>query len=1116
VSAAPIPQIFDDEAVRRRIRTSLRESLIVEAAAGTGKTSELVRRIVAVLQSGLTTVDRIVAVTFTQKAAGELKLRLRQGLDRQRAATQDPAEVRCIEDALARLEEASIGTIHAFCAQILRERPVEARVDPAFQEVSEQESARLFERAFRGWIEHRLNESSPGLRRALVRLAWRDIHDGNRPPMEQLEFAARSLLEWRDYPAPWERIHFDRTAEIDRLAAFVRDQATRLSTGFRPVHECAEWLERSEAALHRDYDTMEALLLKLHRELKRIKRKGVEQLLEPIEKFRDSADADLAYLLREEMLDLVDRYEQQKRRAGGLDFLDLLLLARDLVRDNTEVRTYLQNRFTHIFVDEFQDTDPLQAELLLLLASEDPAQSDWMAVRPAGGKLFLVGDPKQSIYKFRRADVILYQTLRGRLAEKGVPVVYLTRSHRSVRPIQSLVNAAFEPEMTGDPIAGQAGYVPLTGDIEPAPDQPSVVVLPVPRPYATRYPAKSAINRSLPDAIAAYTEWLLRESGWTVRDPEHPQRRIPVRARDVCILFRRFLNFGEDLTRDYTRSLEARGVPHLLVGSKSFHAREEVETMRAALTAIEWPDDELSVFAALRGPLFSISDAVLLRYRHAHQRLHPFRIPETADAEFGPVAEALATLAGLHRGRNRRPVAGTVNLLLEAARAHAAFGLRPAGRQVLANVYRIVDLARSFEAEGGISFRGFVEHLARQAEKAESAEAPVIEEGAEGVRLMTVHAAKGLEFPVVILADMTANIAARDPDRYLDGQKRLCAMRLLRCAPWELLAHETEERAREQAEGVRVAYVAATRARDLLVVPAVGDQEMDGWLEPLNKAIYPPLDRQRRPDPAPGCPRFGNDSVLERPPDLLAGPEMSVRPGLHFPKAGGHTVVWWDPHVLRLGVQGDAGLRQEEILAGGSTASLEEYLAWREARDRVTESGRTPLWSIFTASEAPHPPEGFTGGIRLESAPRKGERPGGRRFGTLVHAILRDVSFTAGRESIEAIATLHGRLLDASPEETAAAADAVESALGHTVLAAARAAREVRRETPVICRTGPHLLEGVVDLAYHEPDGWTLVDYKTDDDVVARRKHYEAQLAWYLHAFAKLTGEPVRGVLLSL
>ena len=322
-------------------------------------------------------------------------------------------------------------------------------------------------------------------------------------------------------------------------------------------------------------------------------------------------------------------------------------------------------------------------------------------------------------------------------------------------------------------------------------------------------------------------------------------------------LFRRFLSWNKDTTRDYVRGLEARGVPHVLIGARSFHRREEVETLRAALTAIEWPDDELAVFATLKGSLFAVPDSLLLRFRMTSGSLHPFRpLADDLDEEFAPIRDALGHLARLHRCRNWVPIVQTLSELLELTRAHAGFALRPAGDQVLANVQRIHDLARSYELNGGISFRGFVDRLNREAEKSHSSEAPVPEEGVEGVRLMTVHAAKGLEYPVVIAADLTARLATENPDRFVDPERRLCAMRLLQCAPYELFEHDALERKRDEAEGVRIAYVAATRARDLLVVPAVGDERYAGWLAPLHKAVYPHDKDIRDGAAAPGCPAF--------------------------------------------------------------------------------------------------------------------------------------------------------------------------------------------------------------------------------------------------------------------
>ncbi len=1111
---------FDDAAARQRIRTSLDESLIVEAAAGTGKTSELVRRIVAVLQQGTTTVDKIVAVTFTHKAAGELKLRLRVGLDVSRAKATPQAAAH-LEHALAHLEEASIGTIHSFCAQLLRERPVEAEVDPSFTELSDSEQRRLYGRAFRSWMEHRLGLDSPGLRRALSRLSHRDAWDQS-PPASQLEWAGRTLIEWRDFPGYWQRKPWDRESAIEDLVERSRQIAPRLqvSQALRPIHDFALWLERAEWLERRDFDTLESLLLKLRRDLNKpaAKRGQIDDLYGRLEAFHRESDADFAAALREDMLDLVDRYGDLKRKTGKLDFLDLLILARNLVRGRRDVRHYLQRRYSHIFVDEFQDTDPLQAELLLLLAADDPDEDDWTQVAPVPGKLFAVGDPKQSIYKFRRADVVLYHAVRDRLVARGAGLVHLTRSWRSVGPIQECVNAAFAPEMTGEPDSGQAGYVPLEGGAAQPDAQPAIVAIPAPKPYATRRIAKSAIDACLPDTIAAFTAWLIRDSGWTVREGAG---RVPVSPRHVCVLFRRFTNFGTDLTREYARGLEARGVPHVLVGSKSFHNREEVETVRTALTAIEWPEDELSVYATLRGALFGFEDAILFRYLHEVGSMHPrFHAPEDLTGEFAAIRDALTLLRDLHRERNERPVAVTVNLLLDAVRAHAGFALRPHGQQVLANVLRAADLARQFEMSGGISFRGFVEELVAQAERTEGSEAPVLEEGAEGVRLMTVHAAKGLEFPVVILADLTANLSAAEPERYVDPSRELCATRLLRCAPWELLEHEAEEKKRENAEGVRVAYVAATRARDLLAVPVVGDQEMAGsWLAPLHKAVYPPFPDWRRPRTAPGCPPFGGVSVLDRPPEYLtASGDPSVKPGLHQPLEGAHSVVWWDPASLELGVEAEFGVDQGELLApdGVSERSEEDYRRWLEARAAAIAKGSAPTFDVFAPTDGRPLPDGFAAPVELVAVDHPPGRPTGRRFGSLVHGALRDVDFAESREGIERSVALRARVLGASREESEAAIQTVERVLAHPLLRRARVARRSHREWPVTMKLdGGAILEGAIDLAFEEDGAWHIVDFKTDD-ALGYLKKYRTQVQWYALAVTRATGLPASVTLLAV
>src|SRR5919198_4527327 len=462
-----------DQAERERIRTSLDETLIVEAAAGTGKTSELVARLVNVLAEGRGTVQTIAALTFTEKAAGELKLRLRAGLEEERVRAAEGSTRRArLEDAIAHLEEARVSTIHGFCNDLLHERPVEARVDPRFEVLPEPEAEALYRRAFDGWLTEKLEAPPEGLRRALRRRAF----DGD--PVDRLRKAGWQLAGWRDFRAPWQRRAFARAAAVEALVARVHALHARLTTcattadtlyaDLWPLRRLSEDILTREGVAPRDEDGLEAAFVELLRERSfRNPRRGQTrnyrgpatrdeilaahgELLAELEAFVREADADLAALVQPALLETVDRYEELKTRSASLDFVDLLLRARDLVRDCVEVRADLQRRLTHIFVDEFQDTDPLQAEIVLLLVASDPAVARWQDVTPAPGKLFLVGDPKQSIYRFRRADVGTYQVVKDLLVARGAASVNLTTSFRAISSIQNLVNAAFAPVMTDD------------------------------------------------------------------------------------------------------------------------------------------------------------------------------------------------------------------------------------------------------------------------------------------------------------------------------------------------------------------------------------------------------------------------------------------------------------------------------------------------------------------------------------------------------------------------------------------------------------------------------------------------------------------------------------------
>jgi ATP-dependent exoDNAse (exonuclease V) beta subunit len=371
-----------------------------------------------------------------------------------------------------------------------------------------------------------------------------------------------------------------------------------------------------------------------------------------------------------------------------------------------------------------------------------------------------------------------------------------------------------------------------------------------------------------------------------------------------AFLFRRFRAFTRDVTRPYVRALESRQIPHVLVGGRSLHEREEIIALRNALTALEWPEDELKVFATLRGPFFALSDEALLAFRQYRgadgalqiRRLNPMHSVDRSllDPIAHEVADLLALLARLHVGRNHRPIAQTIVMLLNSVRAHAGIALWPNGEQALANCLRLVDLARRFERAAS-SFRAFVEQIEADVESGEAAEAPIVEEGTEGVRVMTVHKAKGLEFPIVILADPSCPAIHDTPSRHVDPIRRLWLEPLCGCAPAELLEAADQELQRDRAEAVRLVYVAATLARDLLVVPVVGDGPIAGWLDVLNPALYPLEDDRCEADPAPGCPAFGDESVLDHGAGADPPTGGSVRPGLHRPSAAGPPVIWVGP-----------------------------------------------------------------------------------------------------------------------------------------------------------------------------------------------------------------------------
>ena len=1182
----PLP----DANARERIRSALDTTLIVEASAGTGKTTALVSRVVELVRSGTAAIGGIVAITFTERAAGELRLRLRQGLDRAFAEEPPPKVAARLDAARATIEEASLETIHAFCSRLLHEHPVEAGVDPDFTILTGAEQTAFFEPLFRDWLKEQLERPDPGVARVLRRSR------GREEPVDTLREAAQRLLDHRELPAAWAAPEgYDRDEAVRRL--LYEDERNEGAGGVRrvclttlaeivrelpppPANERIDWLYRTladaaelereirvrEEAGRGDPDWVEqslatftvpewgygrrlpaavsARLLEAHPQLP-VKAGAVDlariraDFRERLESFRRQSGADLAARLREELRPLVARYETAKQKAGKLDFDDLLLRTRDLLDRDPGLREQLGKRYTHFLLDEFQDTDPLQTEIVFqLTAPQAPADGDWRRAVPAPGRLFLVGDPKQSIYRFRRAEVEHYRETKKHLLENGANEVVLTSNFRAAPALCDFVNTALGPLLDAPPDektgVAQVGYSPIAAT-RSAGSPTALGVIPVPKEGIALNARE--ITALEPSAVAGFVARLL-ESEFRVTRTDGTAG--PVEPSDICLLFRRFRQGSHLIPQPYAEALQQRDLPHALGAIPSYTGSAEIGALRAALTAVEFPDDELSVYAALRGPLFSFPDEELFLFRERGFRLCPGRserLPEDAGASDRAVAAALRFLDDLHRQRNRRPLADTLRALLDRHRAETAFAFWKSPDQVLANLRLLTQSARQFEAGGGLSFRGFVRRLEAEANDPDPGARSALDPEVRGVRMLTVHSAKGLEFPVVVLVDTPCRRVGR-ADRVVRPEEGLYACDLRRgLRPQALLDAEEVEKAADLREEDRLLYVAATRARDLLAVVAPAAQyDLDrSWLRPLY--------------------------------DRLTGAAGEPPPLLEFDgNAGGARSAARSP------ARSDAGARRWNLLSGEAATEDDPTERFREERARTLARGAVPTRRVAAAGRYagrefdPVP-------VAVHELPRPANRPGGARFGELVHRVLERAPFSpaaAGEPEPAPVAELAQTAaaeLGVESGLVATAAAAVEAALDHEVLRAARraAARGAcYRECPVFLREdhpvpeeapsapaetapgaagddearsgreadetepeGPILIEGQADLLYQTEAGgpWTVVDFKTgltdDDEERAEEREaaldrYRRQVTLYARAVTRATGRPAEPVLLFL
>jgi len=831
----PVP----DEKHRAAAVAARGVNVLVDAGAGTGKTTLLVRRLVEMVapsDDAATAIplERIAAVTFTRKAAGELRLRVRESLLSGLAGKPSTVRRDRLAAALAAADTAFIGTIHGFSDRLLRRRPVEARLSPSYDVIEDaselcheafetllqaSEAGRLPEELEGTAIDRaRAEEAGEIIRAALAAEVRAERKEGQWRDRHGLDSLFQGFIEHRDVPPREAKPAPFQGARVQQaIAGFVALAKTARGDG-----KGSGWMRRAVAQLGRAATQTDPVCL--YREVARLLRYTPgDTALQMKRDFPDDkagweawkawrGDKDepafkdlitrplrrwMATRLVRTFPVVIAMYEKVKARHRAVDQVDLLLSLRNLLRSDREVRREMQGLFDHVFVDEFQDTDPLQAEIILYLCEAGPAAKSWRDVSLAPGKLTLVGDPKQSIYRFRRADISVYESVRE-IVEKGPHLlVPLTANFRSQPALIAHLNDRFD-EVLGKPEDGKADFDSAAGTVvnhrldfgREGGRERCVAVL----PFNTEE-GKAGTDREMEATVVA--TWLRATIGDAVR------------FGDVAVLAHATTNIGL-LTEEFDRL----GVPWSARGGTLFLADPLHRQFLFGLRAIADRDDGVASAALLREPFFALDMADLVRARAVEDGPVDEGIRRARDAE--------DLVRELRRRRFERPPGETARDLLERTGLAPAVAFGPNAQQRLERLRELCfELERVASAEG-LDYDGATARLREWALDPVGLDPPRAV-GGNAVQIMTIHQAKGLEFPVVVWWDAHATLKppSRQAQWFVERSGDAWAMQL-DGLEWEepedgdLLAREGAYFA---AERLRLVYVAATRARDLLVLP---------------------------------------------------------------------------------------------------------------------------------------------------------------------------------------------------------------------------------------------------------------------------------------------------------
>ena len=814
-------------------------SVVLSSGAGCGKTHVLTERYLAHLREGAE-VGQIVAITFTDRAARQMRGRIRAAVIGHLRDAPDDAIGETWARHLRALENAPISTIHAFCGNLLRQNSIEAGLDPGFAVLEEVLSVNLRSGALADALQRLLVVESPAaldLSELVLLFGWRPVG----ATVSALAYA-HDEAAWDSWLARSDEDIADEWIAHARGVVLPRHLESKLRT--RPAFaRCLDLIRRhpplkgpmvapvagllSETPLLPHAADLPAAIDRLH-EWAKVGRVGAkawpdaevyESIKEAFEEFRKELKALQPDRFTAEAGDLlpgivvgkrflrvtreaVAVYRASKRQHGVVDFDDLLSMTGDLLRDHPEVRGHLQDRYRHVLVDELQDTDPVQMDLVEALTGGGLTS----------GKLFAVGDHKQSIYRFRGADVSLFQSLATRVPHDGRQS--LTVNFRSQPAILDFVN-----ELCREAIDDYEALEPHQPQVTPG---PCVEFLWTARPDEASVGAARTLEA---DTIAARIVAMI-DSERLVVDEETRVLR-PVRAGDVVLLFRTMSS-----VHLYEAALRRAGLNYYLVGGRAFFAQQEIHDLHNLLMALENPLDDLSLAGALRSPFFCLSDEALFALRRHRAGLWTALGDEHARTllpadQMERVLRAHAHLRAWRKQKDLLPIARLIDRILADTGYDAALQFEFLGERKLANLWKLLDLARTFDRSGLFGLAEFTARLGdlivAQPREEQAATQP---ENADVVRLMTIHQAKGLEFPVVFVPDIAATGGSQHGPTAAWDSRLGCVARPPSdedpppFAPFGWAVRQASEDLEEWEEDIRTLYVACTRAEDYLVLSA--------------------------------------------------------------------------------------------------------------------------------------------------------------------------------------------------------------------------------------------------------------------------------------------------------